>query len=441
MRYDAYFLEGKKANLSDLELYAYSTSSLSFSLFHGELDNYTVTNSYSLQARGIYKGKFGYFKTEKNDATTPKFVIDQIKQNALINEAKETAEIFKGSQKYSRKKVFNSSFSLVPTEHKIALAKEMETALRNADKRIIEVEISYNETIEETQLLNSYGLNLKDKSNICYYYVSAVAKAEDGDTKTGYKIAFSNRFEDLNPNEIVEKVLENTLSQLGGKPCLSQKYKTILSSNVTSNLLSFFLNSCSAESIRKKSSLLVDKINQIVCSKKITIEERPLNKNSFFRYFDDEGVATFNKKIIDKGVLKTYLYDLKNARISNVSPTGNGYRQGNGKVGISFVNPYLKPGKKNLDTLFENINDGIYITSVQGLHAGMNPQSGNFSLQASGYLIRDGKKEKPVTLITIAGNLFEMLKNVKEVCSDSELLSNGWTCSSIYVKSLSIAGI
>ncbi len=440
MKYDIYFEEAKKIGLEALELYCEKNTSLSFSLFHGELENYTVSDTFSLIARGIYKGKFGYATSEKNDKCTPKYIVDQIKNNALVNEAKEQAEIFKGSEKYINRNVYNSEYLRIPVEHKIALAKEMEKALKKKDKRIYEVEISYSEDSSEVNLVNSYGLNLKNKSNILYYYVSAVAKDENGETKTGYKIAFSNDFNDFDPNKIVEEVVEKTLSQLGGRPCESKKYKTILDKKVASQLLNFFLQSASSEAINKKSSLLIGKLNEQVASKKLTIEERPLTKNIFFRGFDDEGVATSNKKIIDKGILKTYFYDLKNARINHVEPTGNGYKRGNGKVGVSFVNPYVKPGKYDLNELFTIVKDGIYITSVEGLHAGMNAQSGNFSLQASGYLIENGKKSQPVTLITVAGNLFDMLKDIKEVGADSELLSSGFTCSSLYIKSLAISG-
>lgn len=440
MKYDIYFQEAEKIGLEALELYCSNTSSLSFSLFHGEIESYTVAKSFSMNARGIYKGKFGYASSEKNDKCSPKYIVEQIKENALVNEAKESAEIFKGSEKYFNKKVYDSKYLKIPVEHKIALAKEMENALKQSDKRIYEVEISYAEEEEEIRLMNSYGLSLKSKTNILYYYVSAVAQGDDGETKTGYKISFTNDFNTFDAKAIVQEVVDNTLSQLGGKPCASRKYKTVLDKKVAASLLSFFLQSASSEAINKNSSMLGGKLDTQVASKKVTLEERPLSKNMFFRGFDDEGVATFNKKIIDKGILKTYFYDLKNARKDNVVPTGNGYKGADGKAHVSFVNPYLKPGKYTLDELFAIIHEGIYITSVQGLHAGMNAQSGNFSLQASGYLIENGKKGRPVTLITIAGNLFDVLKNIKEVGSDSELLSNGWTCSSIYVKKMAISG-
>ncbi len=440
MKFDIYFEEAEKIGLEALELYYEKESSLSFSLFHEEIESYRVSDTYALTARGIYKGKFGYCSTEKKDRCTPKYVVEQIKENAGINETKEIAEIYKGSARYVKKNVYNGEYKKIPTEHKIALAKEMERSLRKADSRIREVEIEYSESESEIGLLNSYGLKLKNKSNSLVYYVCAHATDESGETKSGYKISFENDFDKFNPNEIVREVVDKTISQLGGKPCKSGKYKTILDKKVVASLLSFFLSSASAEAISKKSSMLVDKLNTKIASKKLTIEERPLTRNMFFRSFDDEGVATSNKKIVDKGILKTYLYDLKNARKFNVEPTGNGYKGGDGKAGISFVNIYLKPGKKSLNELFQVVQDGIYITSVEGLHAGMNAQSGNFSLQAKGYQIENGKKGRPITLITVAGNLFDMIQNIKEVGSDSELLSSGFTSSSMYIKSMAISG-
>ena len=203
--------------------------------------------------------------------------------------------------------------------------------------------------------------------------------------------------------------------------------------------MGFFLSNAIAEEVQKNTSLFKGKLNQQVASKKITIEERPLDKNPFFRYFDDEGVATYNKKIIDKGVLSTFLYNLATAKKDGVESTGNGYR-GGGKVGTSMANIVLKPGKKSEEELFREVNEGIYITSVEGLHAGMNAQSGNFSLQAKGFLIENGKKGKPVCLITVAGNLFDVFKNIKEVASNSN--RHGKTiASSVYLKSIAVSGI
>ena len=184
---------------------------------------------------------------------------------------------------------------------------------------------------------------------------------------------------------------------------------------------------------------MIGKLNQPVASKKVTILEMPLAKNQYFTYFDDEGVATYNKTVIKKGVLQTYFYNLTTAQKDGVKTTGNGYR-GGGKVGVGFNNVVLKPGKKTLTQLFEQVGNGVLITELMGVHAGLNPQSGDFSLQANGFMIENGKKSTPLTLITVAGNLVDVFMNVKEVANDNELLLSSYNVPSVFIKSLAVSG-
>ena len=321
----------------------------------------------------------------------------------------------------------------------MALIKEIESLIKKADKRITDIEIGYSEGTTEYNLLNSYGLNLKSKTNSFSIYAQAVATGEDGETKTGFKSIIDNDLDKFNVNEFVNIVVDSTISQLNGKPCESKKYKAILNPEVTASLMGFFISNAIADEVQKNSSLFKGKLHQKVASSKVTIEERPLDKNPFFRYFDDEGVATYNKKIVNKGKLETYLYNLATAKKDGVNSTGNGYR-GGGKVGTSTTNVYLKPGKLTEQELFSLVNEGIYITDVEGLHAGMNPQSGNFSLQAKGYLIKNGKRDTPVCLITIAGNLFKIFKDIKEVANNVEHFGDTSSCS-VYVKEIAVSGI
>ena len=100
---------------------------------------------------------------------------------------------------------------------------------------------------------------------------------------------------------------------------------------------------------------------------------------------------------------------------------------------------YLKPGKKSLNELFEEVKDGVYITSVQGLHAGLNPRSGNFSLQASGFLVKDGKKDRALDIITVSGNLIDIFNDVLAVGSDMKDFI-GASCPSLLIKKIAVGG-
>ena len=180
-------------------------------------------------------------------------------------------------------------------------------------------------------------------------------------------------------------------------------------------------------------------MHQQVLSKKLTVIENPLEKNLFFRYFDDEGVATNKKYLIKKGVIETYLYTLQTAAKDGVSPTGNGTGLGKASAGTGYT--VVKPGKKSEDDMLSTIKEGIYITELSGLHSGMNAQSGNFSLQCAGFMIRDGKKVEPLALITVAGNLLNVFKNIKCIANNSNLvIANQMSCPSILVGKLPISG-
>lgn len=441
MNYKKYIEVAKKMGLEDFELYVQKSYRLSIELFHQEISNFTIADSIILAARGIYEGKMGYAYSELNDNTTPIFLAEQVIENAKCISTTEVPEIFKGSAHYKKKITYDPTLETISNETKIAMLKDIEAKLRKIDSRIIEVGgVSYEESVGEVSIINSHGLSLKHKANDYMIYAEAVAK-ENEEIKTGYKIHFGTSLNDFNVENFVNQVAKTALEKLGGEPCESKSYPCVFNQKVFSNLLNCYLASLNAEEVQKHSSFLEGKIGQPVASKKLTIIENPLKKNVFFRYFDDEGVATYAKTLIEKGILKTYLYNLETAKKDGVSSTGNGYKaSAKGKIGIQFTNIFVKEGNKSEEEIFANIEEGVYITDVQGLHAGMNITSGNFSLQASGFMIKDGKIDKPINLITIAGNLLKVMEDIICLANNSETQLSAITCPSVYIKSISVSG-
>lgn len=438
--YKKYFDLAKEKGIEALELYIDKKYALSFSIFHSEVDSYSLEDAQSLSARGIYKGKIGYATTEKIDKSAPDFIINQVIDNAKAVDKDDPAIIYEGSPKYRRANVYNPDIRNLAIDKKMDNLYEIEKKLKEADPRISEVEgVSYSESDEEVLLINSHGLKLKGKSNYFYYYASVMVR--DGEaTRTAYKIHLSKDPSDFVIDEFVKVIVDEALAKIGATPVPSKKYPIVLAPRVASSLLGAYLGSADAEQVQKKSSLLAGKLHQLVASKKLTVSEAPLTKNCFFRYFDDEGVATYNKIIINKGMLETYFYNLLTAAKDGVKTTGNGYRLGGGRIGTSHVNLIVKPGRKTFDQMISKIKEGIFIKEVQGLHSGMNAQSGNFSLQASGHLIQDGKIVRPVNLITVAGNLKDLFMDVSDVANDSELQLSSINTPSMLIKKLAISG-
>ena len=438
-KYDKFFALAKEAGLSEVELYVSENRSLNISLFHGEVDNYSDNNGYSIMARGLLNGKCGSATCDVWNAEKAKYLINEMVANAKVIENEDPIFIFKGSEKYKKVNTFNKDLEKVTNDQIMANLLEVEKACKELDPRIIEVAgTEYSQVSEKVTLINSNGLNLVQKNNYYYFVAQCVAK-EGEQTKSGYDFFFDNDFSKFDAKKYAKKVVDLTVAQLGGEACESKKYKAILHPDVVTSLMKAYIGHANAEEVQKQSSLFIGKIGQKIASKKVTIEDRPLQKNPFARWFDDEGVATYNKPIIKNGVLETYLYNLTTAAKAGVQTTGNGYGGGS-KKGISSTFLYLKPGKKNLDQLFEEVGDGVYITDVSGLHAGLNPQSGNFSLQSTGFMIENGKKGKPLDLITVSGNLLEVFQDIIEIGNDVTVSPSGVSAESVLIKKLSVSG-
>jgi PmbA protein len=237
----------------------------------------------------------------------------------------------------------------------------------------------------------------------------------------------------------VKSVGDKVLAKFGGAPCTSGKYPTVLRNDVFANLVNYFISSASSDEVQRQSSFLIGKLGQQIASKKVTILEKPLQRNVFFSYFDDEGVATMDKEIVNHGVLKTYLYNRETAKKDGVASTGNGQWEGD-KIGIGYGNIVVKGSNKSFEEMIAPIKEGVFITEIEGLGTGMNAQSGNFSCQAQGFMIKDGKLDAPLNLITLSGNLLEMLQDVKALDNNERLLMSSFTCPDVYIKKMAIGG-
>ena len=438
-KYDKFFALAKEAGLEQVELYISESHSLRISLFHGEVDEYKDNNGYSILARGILNGKCGAATADVWNKDKAQWLINEMVANAKVIENDDPIFIFKGSEKYHKVNTFNKALEEVTIDEKMEKLHALENALKSIDKRIVEVAgTEYSQSTEKFTLVNSNGLNLVQKSNYFTFVAQCVAK-EGEQTKSGYDFFLDNDFSKFNAEEFAKKIVKITVDQLGGEPCETNKYKAVLHPDVVTSLMKAYIGHADAEEVQKHSSLFIDKIGQKIASSKVTIEDKPLQKNVFARWFDDEGVATYNKPIIKNGVLQTYLYNLTTAAKAGVESTGNGYGGGSKKgIGSTFLS--LKPGKKSQEELFKEVGNGVFITDVSGLHAGLNPQSGNFSLQSTGFLIENGKKGKPLDLITVSGNLLEVFKDILEVGNDVTVSPAGVSAESVLIKKLAVSG-
>jgi PmbA protein len=442
---DKIFQKGRESGLNDMEVYYSAGSSLTLKVFQTELDTYNLSESEGLSLRGVYKGKMGYSYTERVDEASIEQLVRDVVENATIIDSEDEEDIFEGSKEYKKVDSFNLGLSKISEEEKIKFVKKLEEEAFKLDKRIASVQACvFGDGYGETIMSNTKGLFLEDKSNIAYTYISVVAK-EGEDIKTGLAYRTGNDFNKFIAEEIAKEAVDEALALLGASSVKSGDYKVIIKNSAAADLLEAFTGIFSAEAVQKNLSLLKGKLNEKIASDKFTLIDDPYMEGGLAsKSFDGEGVACKYKKVIDKGVLKTYFHNLKTAKKDGVETTGNASKGSyKSSIGISPSNFYVEKGERDLNEMIADLDKGILITELQGLHSGLNSISGDFSLAALGYLIEGGKISRPVEQITVAGNYFEMLKNIEETGSDLKFGLPGGAyigSPSLKIKKLSIAG-
>ena len=439
MRLDKFLDFAKENGIEQCQIQFGKSNSTSIQLFEHEIDSYKVTSSQWILAQGIYNGKMGYGTTEKLGKGTFEYLVDQIKKTATFSEKEDGVPLFEGSKKYKKFNCFSKELEEKPIDEKIALIRKIEDDIYAYDKRIEKVEgVGYSERSSESYFYNSFGLKLKQKSN--HFFISGSCVAKQGEeVKTNYDVFVDRDLSKFDEKEFVSKICEGALKKLGGEPCVSGKYTTVLCQDVAADLTDYYLSAMVADKVQRHSSFLEGKLGQKVASSKVSIAEKPLEKNIYFSSFDDEGVACENKDLVKAGKLLTYFYNRETAKKDGKETTGNGSWTG-GKIGTGYGNVFVKPGKKSFDELISDIKEGVYITDIAGLGTGMNDNSGDFSCQAEGYWIENGKIVKPLSLITLSGNLLKMFLDCEGFANDVKLTQDSISIASMRIKSMSIGG-
>ena len=183
----------------------------------------------------------------------------------------------------------------------------------------------------------------------------------------------------------------------------------------------------------------------MIASECLTVTDDPFREGYELQtHFDAEGAATFRKKVIENGRLNTLLHNLATAKKAGIETTGNASKAG--YAGSVEISPYcfcIEGSDITEEELFRLADNGIYVTDLMGLHAGVNAVTGDFSIEASGFMIENGKKGRPVKTFTVAGNFFEMIKNIEAVADNVKIGMGGFTAfgaPSVLVKNISVAG-
>jgi len=437
--------KAKEAGLDECEAFYTDGDSFRVMVNQGQVREYKVNTSTGLSFRAKIDGQIGYSYTQAFDDEAIDMLIKQVKENAEILETKDEQFIFAGSDSYSPLETYVDKLDEATPEQKIKLAIELEQSCMDAHESVKSVAYCVVQSGSgQTNLKNSKGLDLSFKSNGGFAFVMPVATDGDKSYSAGYAISIDD-FDNVDKDRLVSTAVERAVNQFGGEQCKSGIYDAIFDYESAGDLLQTFSTIFSAESAQKGYSLLAGKEGEKIASDIVNIIDDPLlQKGPDSSPFDDEGVATYKKSVIENGVLKTLLHNLKTAKKSNTESTGNASKGSyNSPVGISPSNFFVQPHDNSPEKMLETMGDGLLITDLAGLHA-VDTVSADFSLSARGFLIENGKKVKAIEQVTISGNYYEFLKNIIMIGNDLEygkIQTSSIACPSLLVKNINVAGV
>lgn len=429
-----------QAGIQPAEVYYQEGENFRVGALTGEISDYSVSARRSVSLRGMYNGRMGNSSTEAFDESAIQQMIEGVKESANLLEEEELDEIFAGEASYPAVEAVENDVATVTAEQKIEKCLKIEELACKGDARVVRVpNTMVMSSHSAVTLRNSYGLNLNDEGNYFAGYTSVVAKDGDSVASNG-KIMMAHLFDEMDAEQIAREAVALTVAQLGGAPVPTGEYRVIFHHDAMQSLLQTFWGVFSAKQAQQNLSLLAGKEGEVIAAEGVTIIDDPLMKGGIATgAFDGEGSASRTKKVVDAGKLTTLLHNRRTARKQGVETTGNASRSG-GSITVSPTNFYLQPGEKSLEELMTTVGEGLVINELSGLHAGANPSSGDFSLLSKGYLIENGKRGRAVEQITVAGNFYDLLKNIREVANDLTFENSSIGAPSVDAGVLKISG-
>ncbi len=439
------FDRANEAGFEAAEAYYVTGDDFEVAVKGGEIINYSVSSSLGLSFRALVNGKMGYSSTQVLDDEAIDLLMDGVRENAGLIENEDEEFIFPGSESYPELNVYNPAIDEISAADKIAMARKLEEitlALDPAVKQVQEVEVASMSA--EKRIVNSKGLDVSFKDNCIGCATVPTAQAGEK-VAVGMGYLFTRDPRELNLEEIARRGVEDAVAGLDAEPVESGAYPVVLRKDVMSSLLRCFASVFSADMAQKGLSLLKDRENTEIASSLVTLVDDPLAPRALASTpFDAEGVATVRREIISNGKLNTLLHNLKTAKKQGGESTANAAKGSYAApVSIAPTNFYIVPTDTKVEVLYEEAKNGLLITDLEGLHAGANQISGDFSLSARGRRIENGKVTTAVNQITVAGNFFQLLKDITMVADDLEFGFPGASCvgaPSVLVKQLSVAG-
>ncbi len=327
-------------------------------------------------------------------------------------------------------------------DDKIALAIDLERQVRSADPRIRQVEAAtYSDYVAHAAIVSTNGIRATYARSGSYLSVEAIASDESGD-QTGWGLSVGRAPSQLNPDQAAADAVRRATRMLGAVKPASMRGVAVFDPRTTSTLLAIIGGALSGTSVVRGRSFFADRLGDDVAASTFTLVDDPTDDRHFgASTYDGEGLACRRNVLIENGKLRGFVYDTESARRAGTVSTGSASRGGiAGSPSASCRALQLAPGSLSQEEILRAVGNGVFVESLTGVHSGVNPISGDFSVGITGLMIRDGQLAEPIREVTVASTLQRMLLDIQHVGGDVEWLPGVAAGQTIAISDIALSG-
>lgn len=437
--------EAVAAGAADAEAYVSEASEREVRVHGGEVESLGAATQRGIGVRAWIGGRVGYaYGTDLAAAGIAATAGRAAELAALADE-----DEFAGPPRYAGRVpavagLSDPSLAEWPAARVADLALAVERAALEADPRIAAVEQAvYADSADRVAIASSTGLAAEFEKSSCFAYVQALAEGEDG-RETGLGFGLGRGPGGLDAAAIGREGAERAGEMIGAVKPASRACPVVLDPTVAASFAGLVGRGLGADAVQRGRSPFADRLGEELAAGVFVLHDDGLDPDgSASAPVDGEAVPRRRTALIEGGRLRTYLHDTYTARRGGAASTGNAGRSGyRTQPSVAASNLVVAPGSLGFDDLLREAGDGVLVTDVAGLHSGVNPVTGAFSVGASGRAIRGGEPAEPLREFTIAGDLVSMLRAVRAVGAEPRWVPFGGSVSTppLLIGELTVGG-
>ncbi|MEK6277550.1 MAG: TldD/PmbA family protein [Actinomycetota bacterium] len=405
------------AGAADAEAYAQRSSGREIRVHDGEVESLTAATERGVGIRAWIGTRAGYaFGTDLSEAGLREVAGRAATSARIADEDSFARPPQPDGTQPELPGIHDPGIGEWSSDRLVELALGVESAALHHDKRVSGVEQAvYADSDDEVMIRSSTGVEGGYVASSCYAYLQALAEGE-GAKETGLGFGLARAPGGLDPDAIGREGAERAAAMIGaGKPA-SRACPVVFDPTVAASFTGLIGSVLGADTVQRGRSPFAQRLGEEVASPKLVLHDDGLDPEGLGSSpCDDEGTPRARNALVEGGTLRTFLHDTYTARRGDAVPTGNAGRAGyRSPPSVSTSNLVVGTGELGFGELLAEAGDGVYVTDVAGLHSGVNPVSGVFSVGASGRVLSGGELAEPVREFTIASDLVSMLRAVRE---------------------------